>query len=85
MGTVTMRNDAPFQALRRHNRVYRGINKARQDITRKDREQLARLEDNMQRLAKSVNMGAPEGTIRHYAALVRSDAEQLGIMIRIGS
>jgi len=78
-----MRNEAPFQALRRHNRVYRSINRARQEITRKDEGRFTRMEDNMARLAKSVHMKAPEGTIRHYAALVRHDAEALGIQIRL--
>ena len=78
-----MRNNTPLRELARHNEVYKGINKARQTITRKDEARFTRMEDNMARLAKSVHMKAPPDAIRHYAALVRHDAEALGIMIRL--
>jgi hypothetical protein len=78
-----MRKSEARQELVRHNEVYKGINKARQTVTRKDEARFTRMEDNMARLSKSVHMKAPPDAIRHYAALVRHDAEALGIMIRL--
>ena len=78
-----MSNQSPFQAMRHHNEVYKDLHGNKQEAQEQDQARHDRMLLNVELLRKSVNAKAPQDVLRHYASLIRFDAEALGIMIHI--
>jgi hypothetical protein len=69
--------------MKHHNEVYKDLKGTQREATETNEERHTRMLDNVERLGKAVRMKAPQTVLRHYASLIRHDAEALGIMIHI--